>query len=287
MFSIFQYLFGAKVWYYGFAGIGEKWDTASTLIFIGCILGIAAVGYLCGSVNSAIILTRFIYKENIREKGSGNPGMTNVMRSYGWLPALLTLLGDMFKCMIGMMVGTLIFGLTGAYIGGLFGIIGHICPLYYKFKGGKGVASMFMFLLYIDSVAFVVIGLLFILIVWGTKYLSLGSVMSALIMPLILYNFEIAEFHNYFGAIRLTVALIIGLTVFYKHRANITRIMNKTENKFSFKKTKKKQEVIAEHNAMQTNEDEAYGEEEELTPDVLARKEANRKKSAKKKSLYS
>ena len=272
MFSIFQFFFDAKVWQQGLLGLGKSWDIKSTFIFIGCILAIAAAAYLCGSINSAILLTRFIYKEDIRQKGSGNPGMTNVMRAYGWMPAMLTLLGDMLKAMVGMMVGTLIFGITGAYIGGVFSIIGHIAPVFYKFKGGKGVASMFMFLLYVDSLVFVIVGLLFILIVWATKYLSLGSVMSALIMPLILNKFDIQRGYLF---VRLCIALLIAGIVVYKHRANITRIMNKTENKFSFKKTKKRSEVELEFKALE--------QEEELTPEVLARKEMNRKKSAKKK----
>ena len=280
MFSIFQFFFSPRVWNYGLVGIGEKWDAGSVMLFIGCLLAIAAAGYLCGSVNSAIILTRFVYKEDIRQKGSGNAGMTNVMRTYGFVPALVTLLGDMLKVVVGMMVGTLLFGIPGAYIGGLFSVIGHIAPVFYKFKGGKGVGTMFMFILYVDSVAFLVIGILFILIVWATKYLSLGSVICSLIMPLILNNFEKGmAVHRYFAIVRLTVALVIGLTVFYKHRANVSRIMNKTESKFSFKKTKKKSDIEAEQQALQSEDDM----EEELTPEVLARKEANRKKSAKKK----
>lgn len=272
MFSIFRFFFGATVWQKGVLGLGESWDVRTTLLFIGSVIAIAVVSYLCGSVNSAILIVRFIYKEDIREKGSGNPGMTNVMRAYGWLPALVTLLGDMLKASFGMMLGTLLFGITGAYIGGLFSIIGHIAPIFYGFKGGKGVASMFMFLLYVDSLVFLIVGVLFVLIVWGTKYLSLGSVMSALIMPLILNKFDVWAGYTF---VRLCIALVIAGIIVYKHRANISRIMDKTESKFSFKRTKKKSEVEAE----------AESEEscEELTPEVLARKEINRKKSAKKK----
>ena len=122
--------------------------------------------------------------------------------------------------------------------------------------------------------------MLFILIVWATKYLSLGSVICELAMPLILNNLEKEmPFHGYFAIIRLLLSFVIAGIVVYKHRANITRIMNKTESKFSFKKTKKKSDIEAEQQALQSEDDM----EEELTPEVLARKEANRKKSAKKK----
>lgn len=278
MYSIFMPLFD-DLWGGGlFVKNNEIWDTNATVMFIGFTLAIMAVAYICGSVNTAILVTRFIYKEDIRTKGSGNPGMTNVMRNYGWLPALITLLGDMFKCIIGMMVGTLLLGITGAYIGGLFGIIGHVAPIFYKFKGGKGVASTFMFILYVDSVAFLVIGALFILLVWATKYLSLGSVICALAMPLILNKLDLMGGYIF---VRLLIAFVIAGIVVYKHRANISRIMDKTENKFSFKKTKRKSESELIEEKMRENEPEII--EEELTPEVLARKEANRKKSAKKK----
>jgi hypothetical protein len=139
-----------------------------------------------------------------------------------------------------------------------------------------------MFILYVDSVAFLVIGVLFILLVFVTKYLSLGSVVCAMAMPLILHNLEKSlEYRNYYSIIRLTFSFIIAGIVVYKHRANITRIMDKTENKFSFKKTKRKSESELIEEKLRENEPEIV--EEELTPEVLARKEANRKKSAKKK----
>ncbi len=282
MFSIFQPLFSWEIWEFGIFDLKLEWSTADVFTYLGYILAIIAVAYVCGSVNSAILITRFIYKEDIRTKGSGNPGMTNVMRNYGWLPALITLLGDMLKCVAGMIIGTLLLGITGAYIGGVFAIIGHVAPIFYKFKGGKGVASTFMFILYVDSVAFLVIGVLFILLVFVTKYLSLGSVVCAMAMPLILHNLEKGlEYRNYYSIIRLTFAFIIAGIVVYKHRANITRIMDKTENKFSFKKTKRKSESELIEEKLRENEPEII--EEELTPEVLARKEANRKKSAKKK----
>ena len=283
MFSIFSPLFGNELWKYGLFGVkGQAWTVAETFIFIGYVLAIIALAYVCGSVNSAILVTRFIYKEDIRTKGSGNPGMTNVMRNYGWLPALITLLGDMIKCIAGMMLGTLLLGIVGAYIGGLCGVLGHIFPVFYKFKGGKGVASTFMFLLYVNTIAFLIVAVLFVLLVLVTRYLSLGSVICALALPIILVNLEKGTaFEGFFGIHRFLLSLAVGLIVLYRHRANISRIMDKTESKFSFKKTKRKSERELMIEAQAENEPEEI--EEELTPEVLARKEANRKKSAKKK----
>lgn len=270
-----RFFFKPQAWVYGFIIAPESyksWSAGLTFTLIGCILAIAAVAYFLGSVNSAIILTRIVYGEDIRKKGSGNAGMTNVMRSYGWLPALITLVGDMLKCMLSMMLGTVLWGLNGAYVAGFFCIIGHVVPAIYKFKGGKGVAATFMFILYIDVLAFVIIGLLFILLVWATKYLSLGSVITAMVMPLMLNEFD--EYGN-LEFIRLVIAILIGALVVYKHRHNIKRIMDKTESKFTFKRTVKK-------SALDGDETEAQIAPE-LTDDDIKRKEINRKKSAKKK----
>lgn len=271
---MFRFFFTQRAWVYGFIIAPESyksWSAGLTFTLIGCILAIAAVAYFLGSVNSAIILTKIVYGEDIRKKGSGNPGMTNVMRSYGWLPALITLVGDMLKCMLSMMLGTALWGLNGAYVAGFFCIVGHVVPAIYRFKGGKGVAATFMFILYIDVLAFVVVGLLFILLVWATKYLSLGSVICAMVMPLMLNRFDV---FGHLEFIRLIIAILIGALVVYKHRLNIKRIMDKTESRFTFKRTVKKSEL---------DEEQVQTAPAELTEDELKRKEINRKKSAKKK----
>ena len=272
---MFRYFFTQQAWVYGLVIAPESyksWSVGLTFTLIGCLLAIAVVAYFLGSVNSAIILTRIVYGEDIRKKGSGNAGMTNVMRSYGWLPALVTLIGDMLKCMLSMLLGTVLWGLNGAYVAGFFYIKGHVVPAIYKFKGGKGVAATFMFILYIDIIAFVVIGLLFILLVWATKYLSLGSVITAMVMPLMLNKFD---GYGHLEFIRLVIALLIGALVVYKHRANIKRIMDKTESRFTFKRTVKKSNLEGEETEVETDP--------ELTEEDIKRKEINRKKSLKKK----
>jgi glycerol-3-phosphate acyltransferase PlsY len=230
-----------------------------------------------------------MYGEDIRTKGSGNAGMTNMMRNFGIGPAALTLIGDMLKTLIGMLVGTLLIGINGAYIAGLFCVLGHVFPAFYKFKGGKGVAATVMIVLYLDVISFLIVITVFALIVWATKYLSLGSVMLALISPLVLYrNDPVIEDRP----IRLFVTFIIAGIVVYLHRANIKRIMNGTESKFKFKKTAKAdktEQPQGEGNLLSGSESESSESEneakeaEELTEEVLKRKEMNRKKSAKKK----
>lgn len=111
--------------------------------------GAALLGYLLGSVNSAVILSKLVYKKDIRLQGSGNAGMTNMQRIYGKKAALFTFLGDFCKGIVAVLLGRLLLGvfasasLHGACIAGAFAVIGHNWPLYFGFKGGKGVLTTF------------------------------------------------------------------------------------------------------------------------------------------------
>ncbi len=284
---MFKFILPENVWLNGI--IFTPGAEVNIVVYLLCLLGVIAAAYICGSVSSAIILSKAMYGEDIRTKGSGNAGMTNMMRNFGIGPAALTLIGDMLKTLIGMLIGTLLIGVNGAYIAGLFCVLGHVFPVFYKFKGGKGVAATVMIVLYLDITSFLLVITVFALIVWATKYLSLGSVMLALISPLVLYrNDPVIEDRP----IRLFVTFIIAGIVVYLHRANIKRIMNGTESKFKFKKTAKADkngQPQAEGNSLSdvANESSELGnqakEAEELTEEVLKRKEMNRKKSAKKK----
>ncbi len=236
--GILQGIFPKEVWYDGLFTkylVGQS-PTVTLLVYALLILGTAVVAYIFGSVNTAVILSKLIYREDIRTKGSGNAGMTNMMRTYGKGPAALTLLGDMLKAMLGMSVGTLLWGINGAYLAGLFCVIGHIYPVFYRFKGGKGVASSAMVLLYIDWRVFLIVLSVFILLVLATKYISMGSVIGMLFAPMMLFRFDNVPVDR---PIRLILSMLISALVVFMHRSNIKRIMNGTENKFKFKKTVK------------------------------------------------
>ncbi len=236
--GILQGIFPNEVWY---DGLFTKYLTGQNLfvtflVYTLLILGIAVIAYLFGSVNTAVILSKLMYGEDIRSKGSKNAGMTNMMRTYGKAPAALTLLGDMLKAMLGMVAGTLIWGINGAYLAGLFCVIGHIFPVFCHFKGGKGVASAAMVLLYIDWRVFLIVLAMFVLITWATKYLSLASITCMAIIPLFLNRFDIVPVDR---PIRLITSMIMSAIIIFMHRSNIKRIMDGTENKFKFKKTVK------------------------------------------------
>ena len=141
----------------------------SALLIAGHLLCMAA-GYLLGSVNTAIILSRIKYGADIRDSGSGNAGMTNVLRTYGAGSAGVTLLGDAAKTLVSYIIGTLLLGIRGAYFACFMCVVGHIFPLYYKFQGGKGIVCAGMMILLLNPLAFLII-----LAVFGAVSASSGA----------------------------------------------------------------------------------------------------------------
>ena len=140
-----------------FGLITEKLSLTAESIWFWLLMALAVVlsmaaGYFLGSVNAAIIISTKKYKSDIRNHGSGNAGMTNMFRTFGKAGGFLTLFGDIAKTILPICFGYLFFGYAGAYISGLFVVMGHCFPIYYRFKGGKGVlAAATMILLLNDA----------------------------------------------------------------------------------------------------------------------------------------
>ena len=200
-------------------------------LLIGAVLLCMAIPYLVGSLNFAIIFSRLFFHDDIRKYGSGNAGMTNMLRTYGKLPALATLVCDMLKGAVAVIVGRLLFADWGSAIAGLFVVLGHMFPLFYKFKGGKGVATTAMVVLATNPLVFAILMAMFLIIVIGTKFVSLGSVMCVMIYPYLLSRFEIGP--------NVLSGIIIAALVIFMHRSNIKRLMAGTESKISLKSKKK------------------------------------------------
>ena len=151
----------------------------------------AVVSYLLGSCNSSIIVVKLLKGEDIRKFGSFNAGLTNTLRCFGKLPAAFTLIGDLLKGIIAVIICKLICGLLGVglgpdndvhfigYIAGFFAVIGHIFPLYYGFKGGKGVLVGVSVFLVIDPIVFGILILIFAVILAFSKYVSLSSIIGS------------------------------------------------------------------------------------------------------------
>ncbi|MGN1137783.1 MAG: glycerol-3-phosphate 1-O-acyltransferase PlsY [Oscillospiraceae bacterium] len=213
----------------------------------------AVLSYLLGSCNSAIIIVKLLKHEDIREHGSKNAGLTNTLRCYGKIPALLTLIGDLAKGVIAAFISIKLCELMlGAdfeerlfidersigYISGLFSIIGHIFPIYYGFKGGKGVLVSCSILLVIDPVTFCIVIPFFAAVVAISKYVSLGSILAAAVYPLITFcvHFFIYDIGVGRSLFHTGLVLCTSLLLIYMHRSNIQRLRNGTENKFGSKK---------------------------------------------------
>ncbi len=199
--------------------------------------------YLLGSLNFGIILSKKLFHEDIRDSGSGNAGSTNMLRTYGKKAAALTLLLDMLKGGVAVMIGSLIMRgpIDGAAISALFVVIGHMFPCFFKFKGGKGVATTAMIMLVTRPFIFLIVLVAFLIIVLGTKYVSLGSIMGAMLFPVLLYRLDTKNVVDELtdvgdkGWLAICFVLIMLLVVFM-HRANIKRLWEGKESKLSFGK---------------------------------------------------
>jgi len=218
-------------------GVIPTWcgNQMSALGIIGCVLLCMIPAYLLGSLNFGIILSHRLFGEDVRTKGSGNAGTTNMLRNYGKKAAVLTLGGDILKAIIACCIGYFALGIEGAYLAGMFAVLGHMFPIYYHFKGGKGVATTAAMILMTNPVIFLIILVIFAVIVIGTRFVSLASIMCALLWPLILSRIE-------GSGTTFLIAFAVAVLVIFMHRANIMRLLHGKENKISFGKKKEKKE---------------------------------------------
>lgn len=211
-------------------------ETTFLILTVLCYLVTVVAAYLLGSLNFAIIISGKQYRQDIRNFGSKNAGMTNMMRTYGKKAAGLTLLGDALKAVASCLIGYLLLGQMGAYVAGLFCIIGHMFPIYYRFKGGKGVVTAAVTVLMCNPFVFLILFVMFVVIVLCTKYISLGSVLCMLLYPILLDRIDRWLFG---GAPYVWIAALMTVLVVVKHWENIKRLSQGKESKFSFKKSVK------------------------------------------------
>lgn len=210
-------------------------------------IAVAILSYLLGSLNFGVILSKGIEKDDVREHGSGNAGTTNMLRNYGKKLAIFTILGDMIKVAVAIGLSFLIVKLTNVYdliseanvdadmliksFSGFFCVLGHIFPCFFKFKGGKGVATAGGMVFIVDWKIALILLTIFIIIVAVTKYVSLGSIIIALLYPILIYLF-------YKSFVLTLIASIFTLIVIVAHRSNIKKLINHSENKINLKKSK-------------------------------------------------
>jgi glycerol-3-phosphate acyltransferase PlsY len=183
----------------------------------------AVLGYLLGSVNTSLIVGRF-HGVDIREHGSGNAGLNNVLRTLGKTAALLVLAGDVLKGLMSCMAGMYIAGDAGKIIAGTAAVIGHNWPLYFGFRGGKGALTSIAVVFFVDWRIGLVLTGIFVVVVLITRYVSLGSIIGAVAFP-------IAALILKKDVLFVVFALLFCTIVVARHHSNIKRLINGTESK--------------------------------------------------------
>lgn len=196
------------------------------MILLAVFLTILA--YLIGSISTGVVLSKIFGKGDLQKEGSQNIGATNVSRLMGIKWGVLTLLGDMLKGMLVVWIGWLVFGGENTptfflvCLMALAVFLGHLFPVFLDFKGGKGVATALGIFLLLGPKAILVALLLFILVVFLGKYISLGSLVAAGLFPVLLILFN---YHNY----TIGLSIIIVVAIILKHKANILRLIRGEE----------------------------------------------------------
>ncbi len=201
----------------------------------------ALAAYFCGCFNGAVIVSKYILRDDVRNHGSGNAGLTNFYRTFGGPLTLVVILTDMLKAVAAILLGVMLFGRSGLdtefyvllakYWTAMFCLLGHMFPCMFHFKGGKGILSGGTVAIMIDWRLAVLVWGAFIILAVLTKYVSLGSCAAGALFPVGTYIF--------FGEpMLILLGGIIGGGIVFMHRANIKRLITGTESKFSLKKKK-------------------------------------------------
>lgn len=204
---------------------------------IGFLLTVAC-SYLLGSVNFALVLSRWIYHDDIRTHGSGNAGATNMLRTYGKKAFAATFFLDGFKGVVSILLACVLFGglppiylVTAAYMAAFFAVFGHVFPCFSHFRGGKGFATTALCVFALNPVLALILCFVFFPIVLGSHYVSLGSVVTVLLYPVLLGSFDTA-FSQY--GVNVLFAFLMAMLVTWSHRANVKRLFAGTESKVYF-----------------------------------------------------
>lgn len=223
------------------------------------VLLTAVISYMLGSINWAIIITKLFTKQDIRSFGSGNAGATNVLRSQGVLPAVLTTVGDLAKAAVSVMIGGWLLvhlnmngvaaggvfdventKIVGQYLGGLFSIVGHMYPLYYGFRGGKGVMATLGMYFVLDWRVALLCLMLFLVIVAVGRMVSLGSVCASTYIPVLTFIFRCYVDELSIGAVIFCTVLsaLNAAIIIFKHGSNMRRLAEGTERRIGEDKEK-------------------------------------------------
>ena len=203
----------------------------------------AVQAYLLGSIDTGILVSKFLYHDDVRKYGSGAAGMTNMLRTFGKKAAALTAFGDMLKGVLAVCIGRWLFHMLpadagvspylGVYLAAIFAVLGHLYPLYFGFKGGKGVLVAAGAILAIQPVLLPFLALIFLACLLPTGMVSLGSVTMAAAYPLLTLGYCLLRGYAVQDLlICLVGSVIMAAMVIYMHRSNIQRIRDGKEYRF-------------------------------------------------------
>lgn len=199
---------------------------------------LAVVCYLIGSINSSILISRIVTGKDIRESGSGNAGATNMLRTMGKKYAVITLVIDILKGVVAIILANLAMkigaSVVSPYIAGVTVVLGHNFPVFFGFRGGKGVATSLGVVLLLDWRIGLAVLVIAISIMAITRYVSLGSVIAALVF--IIIQTGVMFVTNTFDITRFICVMILGVLLIIRHRSNIIRLIKGEENKLGAKK---------------------------------------------------
>ena len=194
---------------------------------------LAVASYLLGCVSLSILMSKKMFGSDVRGMGSGNAGATNMARVFGLSAGVLTLIADAIKAAIAMFVGNLLFGELGICIAGIASLLGHCYPVFYGFKGGKGIATSLGMILVISPVLALSLLAVELVIVAVTRYMSLASISVTVAYPLL--NIILFRGHENYGLF-VFFSIVCGLLSLYCHRGNLMRLIRGEENRLDFKK---------------------------------------------------
>lgn len=207
------------------------------------VLAVAAEAYLLGSVDTGILVSKYLYHDDVRTHGSGAAGMTNMLRTFGKKAAALTAVGDVLKGVVAVCLGRWLFGhlpadaavspYLGVYLAAILAVVGHSKPIYFGFKGGKGVLVAGGAILAIQPVLLPFLALIFLACLLPTGMVSLGSVTMAAAYPLLTLGYCLLRGYAVQDLlICLVGSVIMAAMVIYMHRSNIQRIRDGKEYRF-------------------------------------------------------
>ncbi|NLW39747.1 MAG: glycerol-3-phosphate 1-O-acyltransferase PlsY [Tissierellia bacterium] len=186
----------------------------------------ALASYLIGSFSSAYVLGKVFLKKDIRNYGSGNAGTTNAVRVFGKKIGAITFILDMLKGVLAVYIGGRLLGYEGKIIAGIFAVIGHNWPIFFKFKGGRGIATSFGVLISLYWPIAILSFIFFIVVVAITRYVSLGSILCAILVPILGILIK-----KPFDRLYVIATVILAIMAIFRHRDNIRRLMQGQEFK--------------------------------------------------------